>query len=306
MRTTKAFGTSWTSRQGSPQIEIDDPHGVRRRRIGVGDASAAREGLGLGRADLDLGAEHRGDARAGRGHHLVHGLGDGGELELGELGGVRVLRLVHAHHRGGELARAVERDHEDVAAGDAVDVGDAASRRPGPARTQRVALGRRRRVTSPADDLARARTSRARRRIASAVDWPSRISASSLIDGLPTRPVTCTARRLPLRPGLAGVDGHLVGVERDAAGGGRVEPQQVAGLQREHVPRSAARPTATSARTVISTLPTARRTRGRVVLGARPVRVVAGGELVGHRRDRRPRDQQRQRRGDAAAAAPPS
>ena len=205
MRTTNALGTSCTSRAGSPQIENADAHGVRRaagrrRRSRRPRAKVLR----LRRADLDLGAEHRRRRGGGRGHHLVHGLRDGGQLELGQLGRVRVLGLLHAHHRRGQLACAPSSViEEDVAAGDAVHVGDRH-------RHRRDGQAGERGLASPASDRdladrapCPAANISSTPRQASAVDWPSRSRASSRSSPPPTRPVTWTARRLPLRPGLA-------------------------------------------------------------------------------------------------------
>src|SRR3954452_5142690 len=117
-------------------------------------------------------------------------------------------------------------------------------------------------VTSPTETLPAANISSTPRQ-ASAVDCPSRWSASSALTSMPPRPESaspqgeCSQRREP--PGesspspqasdrprdlhgaaraaaarAAGVDGDLVGVQRDAGRGGRVEAQQVALLQSEH------------------------------------------------------------------------
>ena len=84
--------------------ELDEPAGLAAHghggARGVRGAARRRRRPGRrtrrlrvsGHADLHLGAEH-GGRRAGRGgHHLVHRLGDGGELELGELGRAGVRR----------------------------------------------------------------------------------------------------------------------------------------------------------------------------------------------------------------------
>ena len=165
MRTTKAFGTSWTSRAGSPQIENAVRTACGVLRVGVGDRRRPRvNGPGLRRPDLDLGAEHRRTSRR-------RPRPSSGSWPPRR----RTARARRARARRGPPAppcpsstaasslRAVERDQEDVAAGDAVDVGDRHRHGGDRARRRTRPWSRRSVVTSPSDDLARRRTSRARR-----------------------------------------------------------------------------------------------------------------------------------------------
>jgi hypothetical protein len=94
-------------------------------------AAEQLDGLGLGlhgadlrRRDLDLLAEHVAGRHRGRGHHLVHRLADRAELELGQLAARLDAVGVLAHHGGREPPRALDGEHEQVAARDAVDVRD--------------------------------------------------------------------------------------------------------------------------------------------------------------------------------------
>ena len=95
---------------------------------------------------------------------------------------------------------------------------------------------------------------------ASDVDWPSLTSASSAVIGVPPSPrVTWTARRAPLRPGCA----RCIGTSSAYS----VTPSSARESSRSTSPGCSAstcsigRSTAaTSARTVISTWPTASRT----------------------------------------------
>ena len=85
MRTTNALGTSWTSRHGSPQT------GTSRGRRAA-SAGRRRRPRRRRRRSWSPACRSRPRCRArrgragGRGHHLVHRLGDGGQLELGQLG----------------------------------------------------------------------------------------------------------------------------------------------------------------------------------------------------------------------------
>src|SRR6185295_16098934 len=97
---------------------------VGRVVVALERAVERREHPRVRRGDLDLGAEDAARRVGGGGHHLVHRLADGGQLELGEVVGLVLGRLL-PHHRGRERAGAVQRHDEDVAAGDAVDVRDA-------------------------------------------------------------------------------------------------------------------------------------------------------------------------------------
>ena len=74
-------------------------------------------------------AEDARGGQRGRGHHLVHRLAHGAELDLGELGALGGGAALLAHHGGGEPPRALDGEQEDVAAGDAVDVGDLGAHR---------------------------------------------------------------------------------------------------------------------------------------------------------------------------------
>ena len=145
-----------------------------------------------------------------------------------------VLRLLHAHHRRGQPPRAVERHDEHVAAGHAVDVGD--RRRDRRARQPaRPALASRRTVhlagaTLPGGEhLEHAETAsdgglaEPDERVVGAHDSPP-----DAVDDLHGAAAAAAA-------GLGRVHGHLVGEEGDAGLGGRVEAQDVARLEGEHV-----------------------------------------------------------------------
>ena len=107
MRTTKALGTSWISRQDSPPIRNVVEVACGDASVGLGGGRRVVEHAGVRRGDLDLLAEHHAD-RAGRGgHHLVGGLGDGRQLELGQLGSpARRPRRRGAPMAAGQRARA--------------------------------------------------------------------------------------------------------------------------------------------------------------------------------------------------------
>src|SRR5690349_2367015 len=77
----------------------DAARDVGRVVVALEGAVERAEHARVGRRDLDLGAEDAARRVRGGGHHLVHRLADGGELELGELGRL-VLRRGLAHHRG--------------------------------------------------------------------------------------------------------------------------------------------------------------------------------------------------------------
>ena len=103
MRTTNAFGTSWTSRHGSPQTVNVARDGVRRLRVGLdAAASASVKRPGLRRRDLDLLAEHGAVAPAAAAIIWFIASATAESSSSVELGRRRVLGLLHAHHRGGE------------------------------------------------------------------------------------------------------------------------------------------------------------------------------------------------------------
>ena len=138
-----------------------------------------------------------------------------------------------AHHRRGQARARRRAASEDVAAGDAVDVGDLA-RRPGRARPERDRV-RPTTVTSPgAEPRRREHLQHAGDRLGGGLAQADQ-GVVGVIAPSSTAAGTWTARRLPLRPGLAAVDGYSSAKMRDAAARAAVEAQDVAGLQREHL-----------------------------------------------------------------------
>ena len=121
---------------------------ARRRRS---PRRRAHERARLRHADLDLRAEHGSRSRR-RPTAIIWFIAsaDGGQLELGELVGAGGLVGLHAHHGGGEAARPVDRHHEQVAARDAVDVGDHGRHGGHRDALERMAIRRRRRRRRPA------------------------------------------------------------------------------------------------------------------------------------------------------------
>src|SRR3954453_2123889 len=120
----------------------EDPGGdVGRVLVALKGAVERCENARVRRGDLDLGAEDAARRVGGGGHHLVHRLAYGRELELGEVVGLVLGRLL-PHHRGREGAGALQRHDEDVAAGDAVDVRDARGHGRRGQGLKRVAAGR--------------------------------------------------------------------------------------------------------------------------------------------------------------------
>ena len=92
---------------GSPQTGIAIADRVRRRAGRRPRSSSADVNVFVSGVPISTSVPSTDRRRGrGRGHHLVHGLRDGRELELGELGRVRVLGLVHAHHRRRRALRA--------------------------------------------------------------------------------------------------------------------------------------------------------------------------------------------------------
>ena len=166
MRTTKAFGhelhepRAARRRSTSPSARRAASRGTRRR-----SSSADVKVLVSGVRDLDLGAEH--DAMSPRRPRPSSGSSPRRP---------RRARARTAPSRPGprarsmpiiaaaSVARALQREQEHVAAGDAVDVGRPTSRPTGPACRRTADFESSVVVTSPDRDLARRRTSRARRR----------------------------------------------------------------------------------------------------------------------------------------------
>src|SRR4051812_2165874 len=179
----------------------DAARDVGRVVVALEGALERREHARVGRGDLDLGAEDGARRVRGGGHHLVHRLADGRELELGELGRLVLGRLL-AHHGRGERAGALERHDEDVAAGDAVDVGDAGGHRGRRKGLQRVAAGRhdrdRARLGGGAGEPLHDPGDRLGGRLAEPDQGLVDVHRPSS-----TGPSTCAARLRPLRPGRA-------------------------------------------------------------------------------------------------------
>ena len=235
MRMTNAFGTSWTRRHGRPKT-VNTPDVMCAASSWPSSASSATTGPCVSGGAISTSVPSTSlVASRGRGHHLVHRLADGGQLELGELVAV-VLRRLLAHHRGGQRARALERHDEDVAAGDAVDVRDA--RGDGRGRDGRRAGRRPARRSRPARAGPRRRQNICRMpATASEVDSPRRIRASSAFIGRPPRG-RGSGRRACGRCARGGArcTGHLVGEQRDAVGRrGRRGATTSPGLRREHL-----------------------------------------------------------------------
>ena len=140
-----------------------------------------------------------------------------------------------AHHRRGEAARALERHDEQVAAGDAVDVGRRSWPRPGWGCPRAGAVGATT-ATSPGVDLpGREHLEHAADRLRGGLAQPEQRVVGGH-RGPPRRgSVTWTARRPPLRPGRPRCTGTSSANSVTPSSAGRVEAQDVAGLQREHL-----------------------------------------------------------------------
>ena len=82
-------------------------------------------------------------------------------------------------------------------------------------------------VTSPIETLPAANISSTPRQ-ASPVDWPSRSGPRSALIGPPMWPGDLHGAAAAAAARAARVHGHLVGEQRDAGRGGRVQTQQVA------------------------------------------------------------------------------
>lgn len=176
---------------------------VGRHLVGLGGLRRSREEARLRRRDLDLLAEHDADRGSRRGHHLVGRLGDRRQLQHRQLGAV-VLRRRHAHHRGRDAAGAGRRHQEDVAARDAVDVGDRDRDGRHLYRRERARVRVQDRDVAALDLVGAEALQHLRDRLrgggAEAHQGVSRRHASG---SSPGRSVICTARREPLRPGWA-------------------------------------------------------------------------------------------------------
>ena len=256
MRTTNAFGTSWTSRHGSPQTRDRGARGVRGARVGLVACSAARTCASRARRS-------RPPCRARRSSRWRPRPSSGSSPRRRRTARARTSSSAPASASGSvptiaaaSAPRAATRHHEHVAAGDAVDVGDA-GRDGGRRGSPSSGLSARRRSTSPGVISPGANISRTPQ-TASDVGLAELDEAPRRRSSAPPSPLRSPGPRGGRRCGRAGRGArHVVGVERHAVVGARVEPQDVARAA-ARAPRSIGSSTAaTSARTVTSTPATA-------------------------------------------------